>query len=51
MFLVGDIALVEKYLNVKINLGMIFNASDVLACLKERDMSPSEVYFIVSLLT
>ncbi|VDP75552.1 unnamed protein product [Schistosoma curassoni] len=42
---IGDIALVEKYLNVKINLGMIFNASDVLACLKERDMSPSECIF------
>ncbi|CAH8490978.1 unnamed protein product [Schistosoma bovis] len=42
---IGDIALVEKYLNVKINLGMIFNASDVLACLKKRDMSPSECIF------
>ncbi|CAH8485130.1 unnamed protein product [Schistosoma mattheei] len=42
---IGDIALVEKYLDVRINLGMIFNANDVLACLKKRDMSPSECIF------
>ncbi|CAH8490999.1 unnamed protein product [Schistosoma margrebowiei] len=42
---IGDIALVEKYLNVRINLGMIFNTNDVLACLKKRDMSPSECVF------
>ncbi|CAI2725806.1 unnamed protein product [Schistosoma spindalis] len=42
---IGDIALVEKHLNVRINLGIIFDANDVLACLKKRNMSPSEGVF------
>ncbi|XP_018645028.1 hypothetical protein Smp_136670 [Schistosoma mansoni] len=42
---IGDIALVEKYLEVRINLGMIFNANDVLVCLEKANMSPSERVF------
>ncbi|CAH8429326.1 unnamed protein product [Schistosoma rodhaini] len=42
---IGDIALVEKYLEVRINLGMIFSANNVLACLEKANMSPSERVF------
>ncbi|KAK4473515.1 hypothetical protein MN116_002598 [Schistosoma mekongi] len=37
----GDVSLVEQYLNAKINLGIKFDSNDVLADLKNANISPS----------
>ncbi|CAH8470202.1 unnamed protein product [Schistosoma turkestanicum] len=41
----SDINLVEDYMEMRINLGMVFNPDDVSACLKEASINPTQRTF------